>query len=97
MLAGTVPEDDLESAVAINSLALQVARFVGPAIAGVLLASAGPTWVFGLNAFSFLGVLGALALLPSSAREDRRRERRCRAGRWPTASATSSASAASRR
>jgi len=66
MLASTVPEEDLESAVALNSLSLQVARFVGPAIAGVLLASAGPTWVFGLNAFSFLAVLGALAALPGS-------------------------------
>jgi len=66
MLAATVPEEDLESAVALNSLALQVARFVGPAIAGVLLASVGPTWVFGLNAFSFLAVLGALLLLPAS-------------------------------
>jgi MFS family permease len=66
MLASTVPDEDLESAVALNSLALQVARFVGPAIAGLLLASAGPTWVFGLNAFSFLAVLGALFLLPGS-------------------------------
>jgi len=66
MLASTVPPEDLESAVALNSLSLQVARFVGPAIAGILLASAGPTWVFGVNAVSFLGVLGALALLPSS-------------------------------
>lgn len=66
MLASTVPEKDLESAVALNSLSLQVARFVGPAIAGFLLASAGPTWVFGLNAFSFLAVLGALLLLPPS-------------------------------
>ena len=66
MLASTVPDEDLESAVALNSLALQVARFVGPAIAGILLASAGPTWVFGLNAFSFLAVLGALFLLPGS-------------------------------
>ena len=66
MLASTVPDEDLESAVALNSLSLQVARFVGPAIAGILLASAGPTWVFGLNAFSFLAVLGALALLPPS-------------------------------
>jgi MFS family permease len=65
-LASTVPEEDLESAVALNSLSLQVARFVGPAIAGFLLASAGPTWVFGVNAFSFLAVLGALALLPPS-------------------------------
>ena len=65
-LASTVPEKDLESAVALNSLSLQLARFVGPAIAGVLLASAGPTWVFGVNAVSFLAVLGALALLPAA-------------------------------
>ena len=66
MLAATVPTRDLESAVAINSLSLQVARFVGPAIAGFLLAAAGPTWVFGVNAMSFVAVLGTLALLPGS-------------------------------
>jgi MFS family permease len=66
MLAATVPTRDLESAVAINSLSLQVARFVGPAIAGLLLAVAGPTWVFGVNAASFVAVLGTLAVLPSS-------------------------------
>ncbi len=55
----------------MNSLALQVARFVGPAIAGVLLASAGPTWVFGVNAVSFLGVLGALGAAAELARQDR--------------------------
>ena len=43
-----------------------VARFIGPAIAGVLLAQGGPTWVFGVNAVSFLGVLVAVALLPGS-------------------------------
>jgi MFS family permease len=64
MLASTVPGRDLESAVALNSLALQLARFLGPALAGFLLAAAGPTWVFGVNAASFVGVLGALALLP---------------------------------
>ncbi|MEA2422471.1 MAG: hypothetical protein QOF55_1570, partial [Thermoleophilaceae bacterium] len=66
MLAASVPREDLESAVAINSLSLQLARFLGPAIAGVLLAQGGPTWVFGVNAFSFLGVLVAVALLPGS-------------------------------
>jgi MFS family permease len=66
MLAGTVPGRDLESAVAINSLSLQVARFVGPAVAGFLLASAGPTWVFGFNAASFVAVLAVLAFLPRS-------------------------------
>lgn len=66
MLAAMVPMRDLDSAVAINSLSLQVARFVGPAIAGFLLAVAGPTWVFGVNAVSFVAVLGTLALLPAS-------------------------------
>ncbi len=66
MLGATVPQRDLESAVAINSLSLQIARFLGPAIAGVLLAQGGPTWVFAVNAGSFLGVLVAVALLPGS-------------------------------
>jgi MFS family permease len=66
MLAAMVPRRDLESAVAINSLSLQLARFIGPAIAGFLLAVAGPTWVFGVNAASFVAVLGTLALLPAS-------------------------------
>ncbi len=66
MLASTVPGDDLESAVAINSLSLQIARFIGPAVAGVLLAHGGPTWVFAVNAASFLGVLVAVALLPGN-------------------------------
>jgi MFS family permease len=64
MIASTVPQRDLESAVALNSLQLQLARFVGPAIAGFLLAAAGPTWVFGFNAVSFLAVLAAVASLP---------------------------------
>jgi predicted MFS family arabinose efflux permease len=66
MLGSIVPRRDLESAVAINSLSLQVARCVGPAIAGFLLAAAGPTWVFGANAVSFLAVLGTLLTLPHS-------------------------------
>lgn len=68
VLASTVPGEDLESALAINSLFLQVARFVGPAITGLLLARGGPTWVFAVNAVSFLGVLIAVLLLPGSGR-----------------------------
>jgi hypothetical protein len=68
LLASTVPAAELESAVAINSLSLQIARFVGPALAGFLLAQAGPTWVFSTNAVSFVAVLATVALLPSSGR-----------------------------
>jgi MFS family permease/rhodanese-related sulfurtransferase len=64
MLASTVPRARLESAVAINSLILQLARFLGPVMAGFLLAQGGPTWVFAVNAVSFLGVLIAVAMLP---------------------------------
>lgn len=66
MLASTVPRRDLESAVAINSLSLQAARFLGPALAGFLLAQGGPTWVFAVNAGSFLAVLVAVGFLPGS-------------------------------
>lgn len=52
--------------MALNSLELQLARFIGPAIAGFLLAAAGPSWVFGVNAVSFLAVLVAVATLPAS-------------------------------
>jgi MFS family permease len=64
LASSTAPPEDLESAIALNSLSLQLARFIGPAIAGFLLASAGPTWVFGVNAASFLAVLVAIATLP---------------------------------
>jgi MFS family permease len=64
ILSSTVPEEDFDSAVALNSLSLQLSRFIGPAIAGFLLAAAGPTWVFAVNAVSFLAVLGAVAWLP---------------------------------
>jgi MFS family permease/rhodanese-related sulfurtransferase len=64
ILASTVPKEDLESAVAINSLLLQVARFIGPALAGLLLATTGPTEVFIVDALSFLGVIVAVSLLP---------------------------------
>ena len=66
MIGTMVPRGDLESAVAINSLSLQVARFAGPAIAGFLLAAAGPTWVFGANAVSFIVVIATLLTLPRS-------------------------------
>jgi MFS family permease len=45
------------SAVALNSAGFNVARAVGPALGGLLVASAGSGWSFLLNAGSFLGVV----------------------------------------
>ena len=55
-----VPRAYLLSAVTLNSVQFHVARAVGPAIAGVLLATLGATWAFLINAVSFVFVLVAL-------------------------------------
>lgn len=62
-----VPRRDLASAVGLNSLQLNAARAVGPAVAGVLLASLGPGWAFLLNAASFAFVILALLLVRTVA------------------------------
>lgn len=58
-----VPRSDLRSAVALNSLQFNMARSIGPAIAGILLATMGPAMAFLLNAFSFGFVIIALAFV----------------------------------
>jgi MFS family permease len=58
-----VVDDHLANAVALNSTSFNAARMIGPAIAGVLIASVGSGWVFIINAVSFLGVLSSLMLL----------------------------------
>jgi predicted MFS family arabinose efflux permease len=55
-----VPREEIPAAASLGSIAVNVARAVGPAIAGLLVAVTGPTPVFALNALSFLGVVGAL-------------------------------------
>ena len=51
---------ELPNAVALNSGLLNASRIIGPAIAGVLIASAGVGVCFLVNTFSFLAVLAAL-------------------------------------
>lgn len=58
-----VVEADLSNAVALNSTSFNIARMVGPAIAGVLIAAVGSGWVFLINAVSFAAVLCSLSLL----------------------------------
>ncbi len=58
-----VPAEKLSNAVSLNATAFNVARLIGPAVAGLLVAAVGSGWVFLINAASFLGVLVALALL----------------------------------
>src|SRR5258705_3476150 len=55
-----VPAEELPSAVALNSIGINVSRAIGPAIAGVLVSAVGPWLVFALDAMSCLGILAVL-------------------------------------
>ena len=63
-----VGDRDLSNAVGLNSTSFNIARMVGPAIAGMLLSSVGTGWAFMINALSYLAVLGALWRLRVHAR-----------------------------
>lgn len=58
-----VPPDKLSNAVGLNSASFNGARLVGPAIAGLLIAAVGTGFTLVINAFSFIAVLGALAMM----------------------------------
>jgi MFS family permease len=57
-----VPREALRPAIALNSMGINIARAIGPALGGVLLAAVGAWAVFAADAASFLGILLALAL-----------------------------------
>jgi len=55
-----VRTEELSSAVALNSVAINASRALGPSIAGVLVAVVGPWLVFVLNALSYIGIVAVL-------------------------------------
>ena len=59
---------ELASAIAINSVVMNLARFVGPMIGGVLIAALGERWGFAANALSYFVMLFALSRIPSMPR-----------------------------
>jgi MFS family permease len=63
-----VPRPQLRAASALTSISINMARVVGPALAGLVIARVGVDAVFGLNALSFLffGIVVALWRPPTS-------------------------------
>lgn len=55
-----VPRAELQPAVALNSMGINVSRAIGPALAGFVIAAFGIAWPFLANAASFLAVIAAL-------------------------------------
>ncbi len=55
-----VPRSQLRAAITLNGLGINLSRAIGPALAGLIIASSGTGTVFVLNAVSFIGVLAVL-------------------------------------
>jgi MFS family permease len=55
-----VPRSELPSAVALNSLGFNIARTVGPAIGGLIVAAFGSQAAFLINSMSYIGLIGVL-------------------------------------
>jgi MFS family permease len=74
LIPNLVPREHLSNAISLNTIMFQVASVLGPALAGIVIATLGVGWVYALNALSFLAVIVALLLMrdiPPRAPEER--------------------------
>ncbi|ATE60560.1 MFS transporter [Thauera sinica] len=55
-----VEKKDLKSAVALNSLGINIARAIGPALGGLILAGLGAAFTYGVDVMSYVFVVAAL-------------------------------------
>jgi MFS family permease len=55
-----VPRAELPAAITLNSMGFNIARSIGPAIGGAIVASFGAVAAFATNAFSYIGLLVVL-------------------------------------
>ena len=82
-----VPRAELPGAVALNSMGFNIARSVGPAIGGVIVAAAGAAAAFAVNAASYIALIAVLARWRPPPNPQCCRVRRS-ASRWQRAFAT---------
>ena len=65
-VAELVPREDLVNAIALSSTSFNLSRVIGPAIAGLSIATLGVASNFGINALSYVSVIiGLLRIDPS--------------------------------
>jgi MFS family permease len=63
LIVDLVGRDDVVDAIALNSGGFNLARIVGPSIAAAVIAALGLAWCFGINAVSYIAVIGCLAAI----------------------------------
>src|SRR5690606_10107702 len=59
-MGDVVPREDLPGAVTLNSMGFNLMRSVGPAVGGLIVATAGAAAAFALNAVSYIALIFAL-------------------------------------
>lgn len=60
LVPNLVSKEQLQSAIASTSISFNVSRFVGPAIAGVIIATLGVSAAFAINGVSYLAIVAAV-------------------------------------
>lgn len=80
LVSSLVPEGDLATAVAINSIGFNLARFIGPMLAGPAILLSGPAGAFFANAVSYVPFLLALSRIRLPAKPSETRKRRTLTG-----------------
>lgn len=60
---GKPEKQDLSNAIALNSSMVNLARLIGPAIAGVVIAAVGEGYCFAIDGFSYIAVVLSLLLM----------------------------------
>jgi MFS family permease len=63
LVPNLVPAKDLPNAFSMNSLANQVGSIIGPALSGIMIAASELSFIYIINAVSFLAVILALLLM----------------------------------
>jgi MFS family permease len=63
LVPNLVPAKDLPNAFSMNSLANQVGSIIGPALSGIMIAASELSFIYVINAVSFLAVILALLLM----------------------------------
>jgi MFS family permease len=54
---------DLGNAIALNSSIVNLARLVGPALAGLVISAVGEGWCFAIDGFSYIAVVASLVMM----------------------------------
>jgi len=71
-----VGKDQLHSAIALTSIAFNLSRFIGPALAGLVIAMAGVGAAFAVNGVSYLAMVVAMLVIKTNPSPDAPRDRK---------------------